>query len=116
MKKENPLLNFFYVSIGAIPATIIRWQIDEIFIVNILGCFFLGFVNALSISRKYKLIFGFSFCGSLTTFSSWIFNLYELLSNGLYIHFVLDIILIIVFSFFALYLGKMLAQKIKILT
>ncbi len=61
--------NYFLISIGAIPAAILRWHIDEIFIVNIVGCFVLGFLNSLSISRRYKLIFGFGFCVSCTTFS-----------------------------------------------
>ncbi len=104
--------NFFLISIGAIPAAIFRWQIDQIFIVNIIGCFLLGFINTLSISKKYKLIFGFGFCGSLTTFSGWIDQLFYLISQGLYILFLLNSILLCIFGCLAVVLGHLLAKKI----
>tara|TARA_Y100001968_G_scaffold159161_1_gene145553 strand:+ start:2646 stop:2996 length:351 start_codon:yes stop_codon:yes gene_type:complete len=116
MKKENHMMNFFYISIGAVPAAILRWKIEKILIVNSLGCFILGFIHALSIPKKYKLIFGFAFCGSMTTFSGWIFNLFEYLSNGFYIYFALDFVLTIGISFFAICFGNLLARKIKILS
>ena len=75
---------FFLISLGAVPAAIFRWQIDESFIVNIIGCFLLGFINALSISREYKLIYGFGFCGSLTTFGGLSAQLFKLISQGSY--------------------------------
>ena len=37
---------FFLISAGAIPGSLFRWQIDEIFIVNLIGCFLLGFFNS----------------------------------------------------------------------
>tara|TARA_Y100001968_G_C18913720_1_gene506503 strand:- start:101 stop:442 length:342 start_codon:yes stop_codon:yes gene_type:complete len=103
---------FFLISIGAIPAVLFRWQIDQVFVVNILGCFLLGFVNALPISRRYKLIFGFAFCGSLTTFSGWSFQLYKFLSEGLYLLFALNSILIILIGLISVFLGDLLAKKI----
>ena len=107
--KQN---QFFLVSIGAIPAALFRWQIDNIFIVNIIGCFFLGIVNGLPISRRYKLVFGFGFCGSLTTFSGWTFQLYQLLGLGLYKLFFLNSILIVGIGIFAIYLGDLFAKKV----
>ena len=104
--------NFFLIAMGAFPAALFRWQIDEIFIVNTIGCFLLGFINALSISRRYKLIFGFGFCGSLTTFSGWSFQLYKFLSEGLYLLFALNSILIILFGLISVFLGDSLAKKI----
>ena len=107
--KEN---NFFYISIGAIPAALLRWQIDETFIVNIVGCFLLGFINALKIPRRYKLIFGFGFCGSLTTFSGWSLQLYQLINQGLYKLLFLNSILIVLLGIFAVGLGNLCAKKI----
>ena len=75
----------FLVSIGAIPGALIRWQVDDIFIVNIIGCFLIGFFNTLLIPKKIKLFISFGFCGSLTSFSGWILNLFKLISNGLFI-------------------------------
>ena len=104
--------NFFIISIGAIPAAIFRWQIDQIFIVNIIGCFLLGFINSLNISRRYKLIFGFGFCGSLTTFSGWSFQLFKLISQGFYKLFFLNSILMVMLGLLAVGLGHFLAKRI----
>ena len=104
--------NFFIISIGAIPAAIFRWQIDQIFIVNIIGCFLLGFINSLNISRRYKLIFGFGFCGSLTTFSGWSFQLFKLISQGFYKLFFLNSILMVMLGLLAVGLGHFFAKRI----
>ena len=102
----------FLISIGALPAAILRWQIDDILIVNTIGCFLLGFINALSIPKKYKLIFGFGFCGSLTTFSGWSLQLFQLLSQGLYKLFFFNAIFIVLIGLFAVFLGHLFAKKI----
>ena len=104
--------NFIIISIGAVPAAILRWQIDQIFIVNIIGCFLLGFINSLAISKRYKLILGFGFCGSLTTFSGWSFQLFKLINQGFYQLFFLNTISIVMLGIFAVSLGHLLAKKI----
>ena len=104
--------NFICISIGAVPAAILRLQIDQIFIVNIIGCFLLGFINSLTISKRYKLILGFGFCGSLTTFSGWSFQLFKLINQGFYKLFVLNSISIVMLGIFAVSLGHLLAKKI----
>ena len=112
---EN-LLNknsFILISIGAIPAAIFRWQIDELFTVNIIGCFLLGFINKIYISRKYKLIFGFGFCGSLTTFSGWSLRLFDLIIQGSYKLFFINSLSIVLIGFFAVGLGHFLAKRIN---
>ena len=105
--------NFFLISLGAVPAAVFRWQINEILIVNIIGCFLLGFIDASSRSSRYKLMFGFGFCGSLTTFSGWSFQLFEFISKGLYRLFFLNLILNVIIGFLAIYLGHLLAKKIN---
>ena len=104
--------NFFIISIGAVPAAILRWQIDQIFIVNTIGCFLLGFINSFPISRSYKLLFGFGFCGSLTTFSGWSFHSFQLINQGLYKLFFFNVILIMMLGIFAFALGHLVAKKL----
>ncbi len=106
--------SFFWITLGAVPAAIIRWKIDEIFIVNMIGCFLLGFINSLLISKKYKLMFGFGFCGSLTTFSGWSLYLFNLISQGSYKLFFLNSILTVLIGCFAVGFGHLLAKKINI--
>ena len=104
--------NFILISVGAVPAAILRWQIDQIFIVNAIGCFLLGFINSLPVSRRYKLIFGFGFCGSLTTFSGLSFQLYKLINQGFYKLFFLNSILILTIGLLSVGFGHLLAKKI----
>tara|TARA_Y100001968_G_C19360047_1_gene719257 strand:+ start:742 stop:1086 length:345 start_codon:yes stop_codon:yes gene_type:complete len=104
--------NLFLISISAVPAAILRWQMNEIFIVNIIGCFLLGLINSLKISRRYKLIFGFGFCGALTSFSGWSLKLFQLINQGLYKLFFVNSILMVIIGFFALVLGHLFAKKI----
>ena len=106
---------FFLIAIGAVPAAILRWQIDKIFVLNIIGCFILGFVNAMTISKKYKLIFGFGFCGSLTTFSGWSLQLFQLFSLGLYRQFIFNSILTVLIGFLAVCLGHLFSKNINFL-
>ncbi len=104
---------FFLIALGAVPAALVRWQINDTFIVNIIGCFLLGIINALAIKREYKLIYGFGFCGSLTTFSGWTSQLFKLISQGSYKMFFLNSILLVIIGILSVGLGDWLAKKIR---
>ena len=104
---------FFLISIGAIPGALFRWQIDEIFVVNIIGCFLLGFFHSFSISKRYKLTLGVGLCASMTTFSGWSFSLYKLLIQGQYKLFVIQSILNVLMAVFVMSLGYMLGKKLN---
>ena len=104
---------FIYLSIGAIPGVILRWQLGEIFLVNIIGCLLIGLFNSLSFGSKYQLIFCIGFCGSLTTFSGWILDLVLLVSDGFYIQALLDIISMLIMGFSAVCLGNLLGKRIN---
>ncbi len=106
---------FYLISIGAIPGALIRWQIDQIFIVNLIGCFLLGFFNSLAISKKSKLILGVGLCGSMSTFSGWSFHLYKLLSQGMYELLLFNSILFVLLGVFAIAVGHVLAKKLNAL-
>ena len=112
MRNFVKLNKFLLISLGAFPGALLRWQIDNILIVNIIGCFLLGVINALPISNKYRLIFGFGFCGSFTTFSGWSFQLFQLISQGLYKLVVFDSFLILAIAIFSVHLGDFVAKKI----
>ena len=104
---------FFLISIGAIPGALLRWQIDEIFIVNLIGCFLLGFFNSLAIKNSYKLTLKVGLCGSMTTFSGWSFHLHDLLNQGLYRLFLFNSILFVLIGVLSVGLGHMLAKNIN---
>ena len=102
---------YFMISIGAIPGALIRWQIDDIFVVNLIGCFVLGFLNSSNIFKKYKLILGIGFCGSMTTFSGWSSQLNNFLYEGLYKLFFVNLISMVFAGIFAVCLGHIFAKK-----
>ena len=104
--------NFILISTGAIPAAIIRWQIDRIFVANLIGCFLLGLINSLPVSRSSKLIFVFGFCGSLTTFSGWTYQLFKLINLGFYKLFFLNSVLLVLLGILAISLGHLVGKKI----
>tara|TARA_B100000579_G_C22579924_1_gene732988 strand:+ start:117 stop:461 length:345 start_codon:yes stop_codon:yes gene_type:complete len=103
---------FFLISIGAIPGALVRWHIGEFFILNLIGCFLLGFFNSLAISKRYKLALGVGLCGSMTTFSGWSSHLYNLLSQGLYNLFLFDSISIVLLGVLFIFLGHIFAKKV----
>jgi CrcB protein len=104
---------FFLISIGAIPGALFRWQIDQIFIVNLIGCFLLGFFNSLDLTKRYKLTLGVGLCGSITSYSGWSMRLFDLLNQGLYKSFLFNAILIVFFGVFAIGLGHIFAKKLN---
>ncbi len=75
------------VALGAVPGAVMRWQIashfhDNDVIVNVLGAFILGWLVGLPIRPKRQLLIGIGFCGSLTTFSSWMVHCVTMISQG----------------------------------
>tara|TARA_Y100000739_G_scaffold23197_1_gene18048 strand:+ start:191 stop:535 length:345 start_codon:yes stop_codon:yes gene_type:complete len=113
MGKDITNNTFFLISLGAILGALFRWQINEIFIVNSIGSFLLGFFNSLDILKKYKLILCVGLCGSMTTFSGWSSHLYKLLNQGLYKLFLLNSISIALMGVLAIGLGHIFARKLN---
>ena len=104
---------FFLISVGAILGALFRWQIDEIFIVNLIGCFLFGFFNSLNILKKYKLTLCVGLCASMTTFSGWSYHLYKLLNQGLYKLFLFHSIAIGIMGVLFIGLGHIFAKKLN---
>ena len=112
MNIKDQIRNCIYISIGAVPGALLRWQTDQIFLINFIGCFFIGFFNFLSFDSRYKLILCIGFCGSLTTFSGWILDLFILISEGFYIQALLNLMLMLVIGLLAVCLGNLFGGKI----
>ena len=75
------------VGAGAVPGALLRWQLalnlgDQNLLVNVLGAGLLGFLAGLPAAPRRQLLLGIGFCGSLTTFSSWMLNSFELIHSG----------------------------------
>ena len=103
---------YLMISLGAVLGAILSWRIDNIFIVNILGCFILGSLSHLKISKKMRLLISFGFTGSLTSFSSWISNLFFIFQDGLYIKFIFNIFLFLLLGYLMFFVGIIYGKNI----
>ena len=81
------LQELLLVGVGAVFGALLRWQValhlgDQNLLVNVLGSTLLGLLAGLPAAPRRQLFLGIGFCGSLTTFSSWMMSSLELIHNG----------------------------------
>lgn len=83
------LLELGLVGIGAVPGALIRWQAAGLYFggannvcVNVIGAFVLGLIVGRKLQARWQLLLGTGFCGSLTTFSSWMVDCVTLMGTG----------------------------------
>ena len=81
------LQELLLVALGAVPGALLRWQLslhlaDQNLVANTLGSALLGFVVGLPAAPRRQLLLGVGFCGSLTTFSSWMLDAVRQLGFG----------------------------------
>ena len=92
MPEQSPSLGtelqeLLLVALGAVPGALLRWQFnlafhDRYVFVNVLGSLILGLLLGLPYRPRLQLLVGIGFCGSLTTFSSWMVNSVDLIYSG----------------------------------
>ena len=92
MAEQTPALGtelqeLLLVGVGAVPGALLRWQFglvlhDRDVVVNVLGSLILGLLLGLPYRPRIQLLVGIGFCGSLTTFSSWMVNSVDLIASG----------------------------------
>ena len=92
MPESKPLFRLelqelLLVALGAVPGALLRWQVelhlkDQNLLVNTLGAALLGLLAGLPAAPRRQLLLGIGFCGSVTTFSSWMLAAMKHLSAG----------------------------------
>ena len=85
------------------------------FVVNVVGCFILGFVYVFCLEKfqlnpALKLLITVGFCGGLTTFSTFSFEIFDMIQNLQYIHAALYTIVSLVIGVLAVLLGGYLCR------
>ena len=81
------LQELLLVALGAVPGALLRWQLavqlqDHNLLVNTLGAAILGLLAGLPAAPRRQLLVGVGFCGSVTTFSSWMLTAMKHLGAG----------------------------------
>lgn len=84
---RKDLSELLLVALGAVPGAVMRWQVgahlhDNNVIVNVIGAFILGWLVGLPLRPKRQLLIGIGFCGSVTTFSSWMVDCVVFIAQG----------------------------------
>jgi len=95
---RRELRDLTLVAGGAIPGALLRWQLELVaasatspglraltgadLLANLIGCLLIGMLLAQPPQRARLYLWGgIGFCGSLTTFSSWMLELVHLLDR-----------------------------------
>ncbi|KGF92121.1 MULTISPECIES: CrcB family protein [Prochlorococcus] len=101
-----------YILLACYLATFLRIFIANNFVISILGSFCVGFITSkkLSFSSKKILLSGFFSC--FTSFSGFIYFLYEILNQKDWLKFIIFFNLIIIVNLFTMYLGFWISRKI----
>ncbi len=104
--------NFIYTILAAYLATFLRLTINNDFLISIIGSFLVGFFisKRLSYSTEKILFRGFFSC--FTSFSGFIYFLYEILNQGDWIKFIILFNLIIIVNLFTMLFGFWISRKI----
>ena len=89
------------------------FYVDNTSIVNFLASFLLGVLVALNLNNNLLLLFYFGFLGCFSTFSSFIYQLFDLFTKRKLMHLFFHYIEVIVISFICFYLGYYLVHLIK---
>ena len=89
----------------------IGFDIDHTSIVNFISSFLLGILVALNfINNEILVLFYSGFLGCFSTFSSFIYQLFNLFQKRKFLRLFFHYIEVIIFSFFFFYLGYFLIQ------
>ncbi|MEE2696279.1 MAG: CrcB family protein [Cyanobacteriota bacterium] len=83
----HELQELLLVALGAVPGALLRWQValhlkDQNLLVNTFGAALLGLLAGLPAAPRRQLLLGLGFCGSVTTFSSWMLAAMKHFSTG----------------------------------
>ncbi len=119
--------NLLYIFLGGGAGSVLRFLISNYtqktvninnfplgtFLVNVIGCFLIGWLTAYFVKvdsyLKFLLITGF--CGGFTTFSAFSAENFSLWQSGNYGMLILYILLSVIVGFGAVYLGMQLVKN-----
>lgn len=120
---------FFLVGLGGFAGSYLRYFFASLieqnvlssfpygtFAVNIVGCFIIGILYAMStrfnLAPDYRLLLATGFCGGFTTFSSFSYESVTLLQDAQFLYGFLYAGLSLLIGFFAAWLGIILIRSL----
>ena len=103
--------NYFYLLATCYFATFLRLFINNNILISLIGSFLFGFVIAKNVRKSRKKILLSGFCACFTSFSGFIYFLYEFISSGDFFRFFLISNLIIIVNLFMMNFGFYISRK-----
>ncbi len=127
MNLGNEIRQLLLVALGAIPGALLRWQAvvqlapvlpfataGADLVVNLIGAALLGYLVAPpAIAPGLLLALGIGFCGSLTTFSSWMLDMALLQHQGQHLQALLVLLLSFCLGLMAAASGYSLSARVR---
>ncbi len=104
--------SLFFILLASYLACILRFYLDNNFIISLLGSFFFGFVIAKRLNNEQNKILLSGFCACLTSFSGFIYVLYKFINQGFFIKAFLYTNTSILLNLISIYLGFLISRKI----
>ena len=103
--------NFLIIIIFAFLGTILRFYLNNNFLVTSIGSFVYGFVISRKIIKSKREILLTGFCSCFTSYSGVVYFLYQLNIQGYYMKLLLYLNLIVIFNLIIMYVGFLLSRK-----
>lgn len=119
--------NLLYIFLGGGAGSVLRFLISNYtqktvninnfplgtFLVNVIGCFLIGWLTAyfVKVDSYLKFLLVTGFCGGFTTFSAFSAENFSLWQSGNYGMLILYILLSVIVGFGAVYLGLQLVKN-----
>ena len=104
--------NFIYLFLACYLGTFLRLFINNNFVISILGSFFVGFFISKKLSQTNELILLSGFFSCFTSFSGFIYFLYDIFNQKDWIKFIIFLNLTIILNIFTMYFGFLISRKI----
>ena len=92
-------------------STFLRFYLNNIFLVTLIGSFIYGFAISRRISKSKREILLSGFCSCFTSFSGFVHFLYQLFIQGYYIKLFFYLNLIIILNVLIMYFAFSLSRK-----
>ena len=103
--------NFLIIIIFACLGTILRFYLNNNFLVTSIGSFIYGFVISRELIKSKREILLTGFCSCFTSFSGVVYFLYQLTIQGHYVMLFFYLNLIVIFNLLIMYVGFLLSRK-----
>ena len=102
---------FILLLLVAYFATFLRFYLNNIFLVSIIGSFLFGFVISRTKSKLKKEILLTGFCSCFTSFSGVVDFLYQMIMHGHFVKLFFYLHLIVILNLIIMFIGFSLSRK-----